>query len=158
MPCCTSSFSGFSLNGYLRKLHMVTWMSHWLCPGVMGCFPPLAQGLVRQGMSTEAKHSFSVFPQLYHFHSCVQHEEYLASFVDQVHHYGMSVSHNLAEEGAAAAENKALQTFGSCSETIPCIRQVALSVHNVPMAEVGSNASQITWTFHSFFVILIIHL
>ncbi|XP_050711188.1 uncharacterized protein LOC126995571 [Eriocheir sinensis] len=63
----------------------------------------------------------------------LQHEEYLASLVDQVHHCGMSVSRNLAEDAAAAAESKAFQTFGSCSETIPCMRQVALSVHNVPM-------------------------
>lgn len=96
------------------------------------------------GMSTEAMHSFNVCPQLYHFHSSVQHEEYLASLVDQVHHCGLSVSRNLAEDAAAAAESKALQTFGSCSDTIPCMRQVGLSVHNVPMDEVGSHVPQIT--------------
>lgn len=80
-------------------------------------------------------------------HSYLQHEEYLASLADEVHHRGLALSHNLAKEAATAAESKAFQTLGSCSEAIPNIRHVDLSVQNVPAGEVCSHSLWIN-TFH----------
>ena len=71
----------------------------------------------------------------------LQHEEYLYSLLEKVQYCGLMNGEDLTQEMAKAANTKVLETMGSCSDAIPCVKRVDISLRNVPPKEVSHHTA-----------------